>query len=51
MADVLSCKYVLLNTMSIRLLSFKYLKVLYANDSNFAEIYNACGHLTFESLI
>jgi hypothetical protein len=26
------------------LLGFEYVKELYDNDSDFAEIYNACGH-------
>ena len=43
-ADTLSPKYVLLHTLNTRLLGFKYVKELYENDSNFAEIYNACGH-------
>jgi hypothetical protein len=43
-ADTLSPKYVLLHTLNTRLLGFKYVKELYYNDSNFAEIYNACGH-------
>jgi len=38
--------YVVLNSMSTKLLGFKYMKALYANDSNFAKIYNACGHST-----
>jgi hypothetical protein len=29
------------------LLGFEYVKELYDNDSNFAKIYNACGHSTF----
>jgi len=34
MANALSCRYVLLNTMNTRLLSFEYVKELYVNDSN-----------------
>jgi hypothetical protein len=45
-ADALSRRYVLLHTMN-RLLGFEYVKELYDNDSDFAEIYNACGHLAF----
>jgi len=33
--------------MNTRLLGFEYVKELYDNDSDFAEIYNACGHSTF----
>jgi hypothetical protein len=46
-ADALSRRYVLLHTMNTRLLGFEYVKELYDNDSDFAEIYNACGHSTF----
>ena len=46
-ADTFSCRYVLLNTMKTRLLSFEYVKELYYNDSNFAKNYNAYGHSTF----
>jgi len=46
-ADALSSRYVLLHTMNTRLLGFEYVKELYANDSDFAEIYNACGHSAF----
>jgi len=46
-ADAFSCRYVLLHTINTRLLSFEYVKELYDNDSDFAEIYNACGHSTF----
>ena len=44
-ADALSRRYVLLHTMNTRLLGFEY--VLYDNDFDFAEIYNACGHSAF----
>ena len=33
--------------MNIRLLGFKYVKELYVNDSNFAEMYNAYELLEF----
>ena len=32
--------------MSTKLLGFNYMKALYANDSDFAKIYNPCGHST-----
>jgi len=41
-ADALSCMYVVLNTMITRLLGFEYVKALYANNFDFAKIYNAC---------
>jgi hypothetical protein len=40
--------HVLLNTMNTRLLGFEYVKALYADDSDFAEIYNAYGHSAFD---
>jgi len=46
-ADALLRWYVLLHTMNTRLLGFEYVKELYDNDSDFAEIYNACGHSAF----
>ena len=45
--DALSHRYVLLHTMNTRLLGFEYVKELYDNDFDFAEIYNACGHSAF----
>ena len=42
-ADALSRRHVLLHTKNTRLLGFEYVKELYDNDSDFAEIYNACG--------
>ena len=42
-----SRRYVLLHTRNTRLLGFEYVKELYDNDSDFAVIYNACGHLAF----
>jgi len=33
--------------MNTRLLGFEYVKELYDNDSDFAEIYNTCGHSAF----
>jgi hypothetical protein len=46
-ADALSRRYVFLNPMNTILLGFEYVKELYANDSYFAETYNAYGHMTF----
>jgi hypothetical protein len=43
----LSRRYILLNTTNIRLLYFEYVNELHDNDSDFAVIYNACGHSTF----
>ena len=45
--DVLSCRYVLLSTLDARFLGFEHIKELYKNDSDFANVYNACGTLAF----
>ena len=46
-ADALSRMYVLLHTMNTRFPGFENVKELYDNDFDFAEIYNAYGHLVF----
>jgi len=46
-ADALSRRYVLLHTMNTRFPGFENVKELYDNDFDFAEIYNAYGHLVF----
>ena len=46
-ADALLHRYILLNTKNIDCLGFEYMNELYDNDSDFAMIYNACGHSTF----
>ena len=47
MADVLSKRYILLNTLDAKLLSFEYIKEFYAYDLNFSNIYNACEIIAF----
>ncbi|KAJ8763837.1 hypothetical protein K2173_003619 [Erythroxylum novogranatense] len=42
-ADALSRRYVLLNSLSARLLGFEHIKELYAVDEDFGDIYNSCG--------
>ncbi|KAJ8752693.1 hypothetical protein K2173_006495 [Erythroxylum novogranatense] len=42
-ADALSRRYVLLNSLSARLLGFEHIKELYASDKDFGDIYNSCG--------
>ncbi|KAJ8747655.1 hypothetical protein K2173_006502 [Erythroxylum novogranatense] len=42
-ADELSRRYVLLNSLSARLLGFEHIKELYASDEDFGDIYNSCG--------
>jgi hypothetical protein len=50
MVDALLHKCVLLNNINTRLLGFEYVKALYADDSDFSEIYNAREHLSFGKL-
>jgi hypothetical protein len=47
-ADRFSCRYVLLSTLDARLLEFEHVKELYKDDSDFANVYNACKTLAFE---
>ena len=47
-ADVLSRRYVLLNTMDAKLLSFKHIKELYAHDLDFINLYHAYETTTFD---
>ena len=47
MAYALSCRYVLLSTFDDRFLGFKHIKELYKNDSDFANVHNACETSAF----
>ena len=42
MANSLSRRYVLLNTVDAKLLGFEHIKELYTHDCNFINVYNAC---------
>ena len=46
-ADALSQKYALLSTLDIKLLGFEYIKDLYAHDSDFGNVFNACEKVAF----
>ncbi|GKV10849.1 hypothetical protein SLEP1_g22159 [Rubroshorea leprosula] len=41
-ADALSRRYTLISTLSAKLLGFEHIKELYANDPDFANVFNAC---------
>ena len=41
-ADALSRRYVLLNTLETKLLGFEFIKTLYATDADFKYIYASC---------
>jgi hypothetical protein len=45
--DALSRKYVLLISMSAKMLGFEYVKDMYADDANFSDVYKACDKATF----
>ena len=47
-ADALSRRYVLLSTLDVRFLGFEHIKELYKDDSDFANVYNACETSAFE---
>uniref|UniRef100_A0A2N9FMT4 Integrase catalytic domain-containing protein n=1 Tax=Fagus sylvatica TaxID=28930 RepID=A0A2N9FMT4_FAGSY len=46
-ADTLSRRYVLLTSMSAKLLGFEYVKDMYADDANFSDVYKACDKTAF----
>uniref|UniRef100_A0A2N9FJK7 CCHC-type domain-containing protein n=1 Tax=Fagus sylvatica TaxID=28930 RepID=A0A2N9FJK7_FAGSY len=46
-ADALSRRYVLLTSMSAKMLGFEYVKDMYADDTNFSDVYKACDKEAF----
>jgi predicted nucleotidyltransferase len=42
-ADALSRSYVLLTSLSAKLLGFEYIKDVYVNDLDFSSIYESCN--------
>jgi hypothetical protein len=46
-ADALSRKYALVSTLNSKLLGFEYVKELYVNDDDFANVYGACEKAVF----
>lgn len=49
-ADELSHIYALISTLSSKLLWFKHIKKIYANDSDVSTAYNACEHYAFQNV-
>ncbi|GKV06323.1 hypothetical protein SLEP1_g18224 [Rubroshorea leprosula] len=47
-ADALSHRYTLISTLSAKLLGFEHIKELYANDPDFANVFNACEKIAFD---
>jgi hypothetical protein len=45
--DALSRRYIILSTLNAKLLSFDYVKDLYAKDSDFANVYNCYEKSTY----
>uniref|UniRef100_A0A2N9GCD0 CCHC-type domain-containing protein n=1 Tax=Fagus sylvatica TaxID=28930 RepID=A0A2N9GCD0_FAGSY len=46
-ADALSRRYVLLTSMSAKMLGFEYVKDMYADDADFSDVYKACDKTAF----
>ena len=46
--DALSRSYVLLTSLGAKMLGFEYVKDLYANDVDFADVNMACDKIAFE---
>ncbi|KAH9744190.1 Endonuclease [Citrus sinensis] len=46
-ADVLSRRYALISTLNAKLLGFEYIKELYVNDLDFANVFNAYEKIAF----
>ena len=46
-ADALSRRYALLSILDTKLLGFEYIKDLYAQDSDFCDVFNACEKVAF----
>ena len=50
MADALSRRYILLTTLDAKLFSFEYIKELYVEDHDFANVFNACEKTAFNKI-
>ena len=47
LVDALSRRYALVSTLTAKLYGFEYIKELYVNDHDFANIYSACENVAF----
>ena len=47
-ANALSRRYVLLTSMSAKMLGFEYVKDMYADDADFSNVYKACDKASFD---
>jgi hypothetical protein len=50
-ADALSRRHSLLNTMEVQVLGFKVLKELYKNDPNFRNVWESCSKSSFNHFL
>ncbi|KAH9698007.1 hypothetical protein KPL71_023835 [Citrus sinensis] len=46
-ADALSRRYALISALNAKVLGFEYIKELYVNDPDFANVFNACEKVAF----
>ena len=46
-ADTLSRRYAIVSTLNAKLLGFEYVKELYANNDDFASVYEVCEKAAF----
>uniref|UniRef100_A0A2N9HYV7 Reverse transcriptase domain-containing protein n=1 Tax=Fagus sylvatica TaxID=28930 RepID=A0A2N9HYV7_FAGSY len=46
-ADALSRRYILLTFMSAKMIGFEYVKDMYADDTDFSDVYKACDKTAF----
>uniref|UniRef100_A0A2N9GST5 Reverse transcriptase/retrotransposon-derived protein RNase H-like domain-containing protein n=1 Tax=Fagus sylvatica TaxID=28930 RepID=A0A2N9GST5_FAGSY len=46
--DTLSRRYVLLTSMSAKMLGFEYVKDMYVDDADFSDVYKACDKAAFD---
>ncbi|KAH9792676.1 hypothetical protein KPL71_004226 [Citrus sinensis] len=46
--DALSRRYAVISTLNAKLLGFEYIKELYVNDHDFANVFNACEKVAFD---
>ena len=48
MADALSRRYTIINTLSSKMLGFEFIRDLYVSDSDFGSVYSVCEHAAFQ---
>lgn len=47
-ANALSRRYALINTLSSKMLGFEFIRDLYVLDSDFGNVYSVCEHIAFQ---